>query len=106
MHRQWLNISFPSKTNSMRKTLALLGGAAIMLAACTGSKKASAVADNTLSAKEQKDGWQLLFDGQSTKGWHTYGKTDVGAAWKIQDGAIYLDATHKDGWQVSGGGDI
>ena len=26
-------------------------------------------ADNTLTEQEKKDGWLLLFDGQSTKGW-------------------------------------
>lgn len=61
---------------------------------------------NTLSAKEKKEGWQLLFDGKTTKGWHTYNKPEIGDAWKVANGAIYLDTTNKDGWQVKGGGDI
>jgi uncharacterized protein YaiE (UPF0345 family) len=61
---------------------------------------------NTLSAKEKKDGWQLLFDGKTTKGWHTFNKPQIGEAWKVANGAIYLDTTQKDGWQVKGGGDI
>lgn len=61
---------------------------------------------NTLSAKEKKDGWQLLFDGKTTKGWHTFNKPQIGEAWKVSNGAIYLDTTQKDGWQVKGGGDI
>ena len=28
-----------------------------------------AAADNTLSAADQKAGWQLLFDGKSLSGW-------------------------------------
>lgn len=26
--------------------------------------------DNTLTDKEKRDGWQLLFDGQRINGWH------------------------------------
>ncbi len=44
-----------------------------------------------------------LFDGKTTQGWHTYGKTTVGKAWKINDGILYLDPTEKENDQ---GGDI
>ncbi len=50
--------------------------------------------------------WISLFDGQSFSGWHKYGGGEVGNAWKIEDGAIYLDAANKDGWQTGDGGDI
>jgi hypothetical protein len=50
--------------------------------------------------------WETLFDGKTFTGWTKYGGAEVGKAWKIQDGAIYLDATNKDGWQVGDGGDI
>ncbi|MDQ6815742.1 MAG: DUF1080 domain-containing protein [Bacteroidota bacterium] len=46
---------------------------------------------NTLSSKEKKDGWILLFDGQTTAGWHGYNKTTIPAIWKIVDGSIMLD---------------
>ena len=46
--------------------------------------------------------WKVLFDGQSTKGWHSYGETTAGAAWKVDDGTLHLDAAaKKEG--VSGG---
>jgi Domain of Unknown Function (DUF1080) len=48
-------------------------------------------------------GWVALFDGKTTTGWHSYGKTTIGDAWKIADGAIYLDTTKKEGWQTTGG---
>ena len=51
-------------------------------------------------------GWISLFDGVSTKGWHGYGKANVGKAWKVNDGAIYLDASAKKNYQTEGGGDI
>jgi hypothetical protein len=30
--------------------------------------------DNTLSEREDQDGWQLLFEGKTTKGWMTPGQ--------------------------------
>lgn len=56
---------------------------------------------NTLTKEEKKDGWQLLFDGKTTNGWHKYGGASIGKAWKVADGALYLDTTVKNG-----GGDI
>ncbi len=32
---------------------------------------------NTLTGKEEKDGWVLLFDGKTTKGWHLYNKPGI-----------------------------
>jgi hypothetical protein len=61
---------------------------------------------NTLSAKEKKGGWELLFDGKTTNGWHSFNKTTIGSAWKVDKGSLYLDTTIKDGWQVKDGGDI
>lgn len=62
--------------------------------------------NNTLSGKEKKEGWKLLFDGKTAKGWHTFNKTGIGEAWKVANGTLYLDTTQKDGWQTKGGGDI
>ena len=64
--------------------------------------------DNTLTDKEKKDGWQLLFDGQNLNGWHNYGKNTIGAAWVVADNAIHLDAKPRtEGeWQQREGGDI
>ena len=41
---------------------------------------------------ENKKGWIALFDGKTTKGWHSYGKTAAGEAWKVEDGILHLDA--------------
>jgi Domain of Unknown Function (DUF1080) len=60
----------------------------------------------SLTDQQKADGWQLLFDGQSTKGWHKYGGNPVGSAWKIADGALMLDTSVKEGFQVKDGGDI
>ncbi|HXB92320.1 MAG TPA: DUF1080 domain-containing protein [Puia sp.] len=48
-------------------------------------------APNTLSATEKKEGWQLLFDGTSTKGWHAYGHSGDPGMWIVQDGALTPD---------------
>jgi hypothetical protein len=48
-------------------------------------------------------GFKPLFDGKTTKGWHTYGKTTVGTAWKIDGGILHLDPTAKEKDQ---GGDL
>ncbi len=34
---------------------------------------------------------QLLFDGKTTKGWHTYLKTSAEPAWSVVNGALQLD---------------
>ncbi|MFK7981688.1 MAG: family 16 glycoside hydrolase [Saprospiraceae bacterium] len=66
------------------------------------------IAPNTLTATEKAAGWQLLFDGQTTKGWRNFKKETIGASWKVKDGALFLDSKQKDGggWQAQDGGDI
>lgn len=77
---------------------------ASMMMACDGEKttEVTEVAMEESPAEE----WISLFDGQTFGGWHKYGGEAVGNAWKIEDGAIYLDAVNKDGWQAGDGGDI
>jgi len=57
---------------------------------------------NTLTKKEKKEGWKLLFDGKTTKGWHTYLRDTVGSKWQVRDGALVFDPSQPS----SGGGDI
>ena len=61
---------------------------------------------NTLSAKEKSDGWQLLFDGKTTTGWHTYGMPAAGKAWSVKEGTLYLDAEAKKNLARGEGGDL
>ncbi|MVM41528.1 DUF1080 domain-containing protein [Spirosoma sp. HMF3257] len=46
---------------------------------------------NTLSPKEKKEGWKLLFDGRDLKGWHRYNGKGVPTTWKIEQGVLHLD---------------
>jgi len=56
-----------------------------------------AMAQNTLTATEKKEGWVLLFDGKSTTGWRTYNTKAAGPAWKVEDGSLTLNSEAKDG---------
>ena len=47
--------------------------------------------ENTLTAGEKQDGWQLLFNGKDLNGWHSYLEKTPGKAWQVQDGAIVLN---------------
>jgi hypothetical protein len=61
---------------------------------------ASAAEPNTLSDAEKADGWKLLFDGKSTKGWVAIGKTEFPAkGWAVVDGTLHHEKS-------GGGGDI
>lgn len=57
-------------------------------------------AQNTLTPKEKKEGWQLLFDGKTTKGWKSWKSDKVTDRWKVSNGELYLDKS------VTNGGDI
>lgn len=69
--------------------------AAVIFAGCGSSQNAM----NSTNSK----GWQKLFDGKTTAGWHTYNKSTAGSDWKIDNGALFLDASHKTEGQ---GGDL
>lgn len=77
--------------------------------ACTfvacNSTKTTMNSTNSSAAKDD-NGWISLFDGKTLNGWHTYGKTTVGKSWKVDNGAIHLDAAAKKGYQTEEGGDM
>jgi len=43
---------------------------------------------NGLTDAEQRSGWKLIFDGQTTDGWRNYRGEGIGGGWKVQDGAL------------------
>ena len=94
----------------MKKITILIVAIATTLFACNSNtetkKEETKSTANQLTDEQKKDGWQLLFDGTTTNGWHKYGNKKIGSAWKVADGAIYLDTTIKENWQVKDGGDI
>lgn len=60
---------------------------------------------NTLTKKEEKEGWKLLWDGKTTAGWRSARSgTFPTKGWSIVDGALKV---HKSGGaESSNGGDI
>lgn len=46
--------------------------------------------DNTLTPAESKAGWMLLFDGNSTSGWHNFRGKGVNKGWVVEDGALRI----------------
>lgn len=61
------------------------------------------MAGTAAQAQKGKKGFTKLFDGKTTTGWHTYGKTAVGQKWSVQDGALYFNPK---GGDKSEGGDL
>src|SRR6187402_2949492 len=55
-----------------------------MLLSCTSGKKQ----DNQLTDAEKKEGWTLLFDGVSTKGWHPYNADKRPLTWSVGNGEL------------------
>ena len=68
----------------MKKILSIVS----CLILCTTIASAQ-VSINTLSKKEEKQGWQLLFNGKNLDGWTSVGKTTgPEKGWTIEDGIL------------------
>ncbi|MBC7572463.1 MAG: DUF1080 domain-containing protein, partial [Spirosoma sp.] len=60
---------------------------------------------NTLTAKEKKEGWKLLFDGKTTNGWRgAYMNSFPAKGWDVQDGMLTIQQS--DGSESHSFGDI
>jgi uncharacterized protein YaiE (UPF0345 family) len=92
----------------MKNKLVIAFASICFLQACNNAdtKDKSATITPSSAPSDDTKGFVSLFDGKTTAGWHTYGKSTIGEAWKVADGALYLDTTKKEGWQTSQGGDI
>ncbi|MDO9255924.1 MAG: DUF1080 domain-containing protein [Bacteroidales bacterium] len=44
--------------------------------------------DNSLSKKEIKQGWQMLFDGQTLNGWKGYNSDKMFSCWSVANGEL------------------
>jgi Domain of Unknown Function (DUF1080) len=51
---------------------------------------------NELSSKEKEGGWQLLFDGTSTTGWHVYNQGPIASAWSADSGMLVCNPRAKN----------
>ena len=43
---------------------------------------------NMLTPKEKREGWQLLFDGKSTRGWRGFRMDSMPSGWQVIDGEL------------------
>ncbi len=79
--------------------------AAIAISGCKG-KRAANYQDSTTASLDKPGEWVNLLDDSTMAGWHAYGKSAVGSAWRLKDGELHLNASKKADWQSAGGGDI
>jgi hypothetical protein len=68
----------------------------------------SAFTVTTCLMAQNEKGFKPLFDGKTTQGWHTYNKSGIGAAWKVDDGTLHFDPASRvqEQGKWTGGGDI
>nr|NQU89512.1 DUF1080 domain-containing protein [Bacteroidota bacterium] len=101
----------------MRTTITVLSAAIMVfiLFSCSQTKKvkkgndqADQIAEalpNTLTQKEIDDGWVLLFDGKTPKGWRGYSLGSFPEkGWLIEDGTLHVLGSGRG--EAGGGGDI
>lgn len=86
----------------MQKLLGVV--ALIFLFSCNSSKHLSG--SNQLTREEKNDGWKLLFDGKSSKGWHKYGGGAIDSVWKAKEDNLCLDTEAKKQFNIKGDWDI
>lgn len=67
----------------MKKLFSLLAASALVAGMAT-----SCQAPNTLSAAEEAEGWQLLFDGETLNGWRDFNGKELTNGWTVVDGCI------------------
>jgi hypothetical protein len=62
--------------------------AVILLPICISAQSAKSSPINSLSKKEIKQGWQLLFDGQTLDGWKGYNSDKMFSCWSVVNGEL------------------
>ena len=76
----------------MYKFVSLIAAAIIFLS-FNSFKSHQPVGHQAAVSNQKEGGWQILFDGKTTAGWHSYGKKTAGNEWKVEGGALHLDAS-------------
>ena len=106
----------------MKKVLLFIACAAavVSLASCKNKKAAADVEESAVPAYEvvenaqvdladfpvDEEGYIVIFDGSSLKGWRGYGKDNVPSRWTIEDGCLKFTGTGAGESQSGDGGDI
>jgi hypothetical protein len=63
-------------------------GALVALILSAAPLAAQSMKPNTLTKEEKSQGFRLLFDGKTGKGWRGYRKKELPAGWQVIDGAL------------------
>ena len=89
----------------MKHSICLAALALLLSAAAVSAQPAKSI-PNTLTEEELADGWKLLFDGKTTRGWQSARRQGVfpDHGWSVEDGI--LSVNKGDGGESTGGGDI
>ncbi len=74
-------LSFKAQNITMQKIFSLI---AVLGLVCSCNSSGP----NILTAEEQKDGWELLFDGKTTNGWHLYNMGNAPSVWEVKNGTL------------------
>jgi len=61
----------------------------LFIGACT-------TGDNQLTKQEQKEGWELLFNGRTLDGWHDYNGDSLTGPWSVENGIIKAEGHGDD----------
>ncbi len=69
----------------MKKFFSTLAAAVVLAASVTSCQPPK---PNTLTAAEEAEGWQLLFDGQTLNGWRSFNEKELKGGWTVVDGCI------------------
>lgn len=68
-------------------------------------EKSTTTPVNELSDREKEEGWKLLFDGKTTRGWRGYNKEEFpDHGWKVEDGKLLMEGSGAG--EAGGPGDI
>ena len=76
----------------MRKFLSFVAASALVAGMAT-----SCQTHNKLTAAEEAEGWQLLFDGETLDGWRSFNCDSLIGGWHVVDGCIQASGEGSDG---------
>jgi len=68
----------------------------LLMLLCAGISSCSFKRNNVLTAEEEHEGWQLLFDGNTLSGWRDYNGNQLTGPWEVEDGTIKAEGHGSD----------
>lgn len=89
----------------MKKHYIIAAALTGFLASCSGEKAIETETEEMAVVETPTEEWTDLFANNGFSNWHKYGGGEIGNAWKIENGEVYLDVENIDR-QAGEGGDI